>query len=87
MHFALLLHASKLSKGHVFFWLPIGVRTPLGVICYWLFVNRKWLKIICRTHLKNVDKGSWQGADRRKSGAYTIVCEHFEPGRNTAISN
>ena len=57
-----------------------------GVIRYWLFVNRKWLKIIYRTHLKNVDKGSWQGADRRKSGAYTIVCEHFEPGRNTAMS-
>jgi hypothetical protein len=32
-----------------------------------------------------VDQGSWQGAGRRKRGAYTIVCEHFEPIRNTAI--
>jgi hypothetical protein len=34
---------------------------------------------------KNVDQGSWQGAVRRKSGAYTVVCEHFEPIRNTAM--
>jgi hypothetical protein len=38
-----------------------------------------------RTHLKNVDQGSGQGAVRRKSGAYTLVCEHFEPSRNTAL--
>jgi hypothetical protein len=38
------------------------------------------------THLKNVDQGSWQGAVRRKSAAYTLVCEHFEPSRNTAMS-
>jgi hypothetical protein len=41
---------------------------------------------ITRTHLKNVDQGSWQGAVRRKSAAYTLVCEHFEPIRNTAMS-
>ena len=39
-----------------------------------------------RTHIKNVDKGSGQGAARRESGAYTIVCEHFEAFRNTAMS-
>jgi hypothetical protein len=39
-----------------------------------------------RTHLKKVDQGSCQGAGRRKSGAYTLVCEHFEPIRNTAMS-
>ncbi len=38
-----------------------------------------------RTYLKKVDQGSWQGAVRRKSGAYTLVCEHFEPIRNTAM--
>jgi len=43
-------------------------------------------KFVTRTHLKNVDQGSWQGAVWRKSGAYTIVCEHFEPSRNTAMS-
>jgi hypothetical protein len=30
-------------------------------------------------------QGSGQGADWRKSGAYTLVCEHFEPSRNTAM--
>jgi hypothetical protein len=35
--------------------------------------------------LKNVDQGSGQGAGRRKSGTYTLVCEHFEPVRNTAM--
>jgi hypothetical protein len=39
-----------------------------------------------RTHLKNADEGSGQGAGRRKSGAYTQVCEHFEPIRNAALS-
>ena len=29
---------------------------------------------------------SSKGAVRRKSGAYTVVCEHFEPIRNTAMS-
>ena len=43
------------------------------------------MKIMIRTHLKNVDKGSWQGADRRKSGAYTIVCEHFDVICNAAM--
>jgi hypothetical protein len=38
------------------------------------------------THLKKVDQGSGQGAVRRKSGAYTLFCEHFEPSRNTAMS-
>jgi hypothetical protein len=42
-------------------------------------------EIAFRTRLKNVDQGSWQGADRRKSGAYTLVFEHFEPNRNTAM--
>jgi hypothetical protein len=49
---------------------------------------------LARTHLKNVDQGSGQvvdpelavgGAGRRKSGACTVVCEHFEPTRNTAM--
>jgi hypothetical protein len=38
-----------------------------------------------RTHLKNVDQGSGQGAGRGKSAAYTVVCEHFEPTRNAAM--
>jgi hypothetical protein len=37
------------------------------------------------SHLKNVDQGSGQGAGRRKSAAYTVVCEHFEPTRNAAM--
>jgi hypothetical protein len=40
---------------------------------------------ITRTHLKNMDQGSGQGAGRLKSGAYTEVFEHFESGRNTAM--
>jgi hypothetical protein len=34
---------------------------------------------------KIVDWGSEQGAGWRKSGAYTVVCEHFEPFRNAAL--
>ena len=30
-----------------------------------------------RTYLKNMDQGSGQGTGQRKSGAYTVVCEHF----------
>jgi hypothetical protein len=37
------------------------------------------------THLKNMDQGSGQGAGRLKSGAYTVVFEHFESSRNTAM--
>ncbi|MEE9402098.1 MAG: hypothetical protein V3V47_02760, partial [Desulfobacteria bacterium] len=37
------------------------------------------------SHLKDVDQGSGQGAGRRKSAAYTAVCEHFEPTRNAAM--
>jgi len=46
-------------------------------------------------YLKNVDQGSGQvvdpelavvgGAGRRKSAAYTVVCEHFELTRNAAM--
>jgi hypothetical protein len=54
----------------------------------------KNIKSQYRTHLKNVDQGSGQvsdpelavgGAGRRKSTAYTVVCEHVEPIRNTAM--
>jgi len=38
-----------------------------------------------RIHLKKVHQGSGQGAGRRKSTAYTGVCEHFEPTRNAAM--
>jgi hypothetical protein len=47
-----------------------------------------------RSRLKKVNQGSGQvvdpelvvgGAERRKSGAYTVVCEHFEPTRNAAM--
>jgi hypothetical protein len=41
-----------------------------------------------RIHLKNVDQGSWLGAVRLKSRVFEhtrLVCEHFEPGRNTAM--
>ena len=34
---------------------------------------------------KIVDQVSGQGAGRRKSGAYTVVCEHFEPIRNAVM--
>jgi hypothetical protein len=40
---------------------------------------------LSRTYLKNVTKGSGQGAGRIKSGAYAVVCEHFEPLRNAAM--
>jgi len=33
----------------------------------------------------NILRGS-KGAVRGKSAAYTLVCEHFEPIRNTAMS-
>jgi hypothetical protein len=42
-------------------------------------------EIVFRIRLKTVDQGSGQGAGRLKSGAYTIVCEHFEAGRNAAM--
>jgi hypothetical protein len=35
--------------------------------------------------LKIVDHPQEQGAGRRKSAAYTIVCEHFEEIGNAAI--
>jgi hypothetical protein len=38
-----------------------------------------------RSYLKKVDQGSGQGAGQRKSAAYTVVCEHFEPIRNAAM--
>jgi hypothetical protein len=38
-----------------------------------------------RTYLKNADYVQVQGAVRRKSGAYLVVCEHFEEVRNTVI--
>jgi len=34
---------------------------------------------------KIVDHAQEQGTDRRKSAAYTIVCEHFEEVGNAAI--
>jgi hypothetical protein len=37
------------------------------------------------SYLKKVDQGSGQGTGRRKSAAYTAVCEHFEPTRNAAM--
>jgi len=40
---------------------------------------------VTRTYLKNVDVGSGQGAGSLKSGAYTLVCEHFEVARNAAL--
>jgi hypothetical protein len=38
-----------------------------------------------RRYLKNADYVQVQGAGRRKSGAYKVVCEHFEEVRNTVI--
>jgi hypothetical protein len=38
-----------------------------------------------KSYIKDVDQGSGQGAERFKSGAYTAVCEHFEPIRNAAM--
>ena len=35
--------------------------------------------------LKIVDKRSGQGAERVKSGAYTLVCEHFGSVCNAAM--
>jgi hypothetical protein len=37
------------------------------------------------SYLKNADHVQGQGADRRKSAAYTGVCEHFEKVRNAVI--
>jgi hypothetical protein len=42
-------------------------------------------ELLTRSYLKKVDQGSGQGAGRRKSGAYAVVCEHFEPTRNAAM--
>ena len=36
------------------------------------------------SNLKELMYASKRGA--RKSGAYTLVCEHFEPIRNTGIN-
>jgi len=44
-----------------------------------------WFLSETGTFLKKVIKGSGQGAGRLKSGAYTLVCEHFETSRNTAL--
>jgi hypothetical protein len=38
---------------------------------------------LSRSYLKNADYVQGQGAGRRKSAAYTGVCEHFEEVRNT----
>jgi hypothetical protein len=32
-----------------------------------------------------MDQGLWQGGGWLKSGAYTVVCEHFEKIRDTAM--
>ncbi len=53
-----------------------------------LAIPYSWNKLLghnSRSHLKKVDQGSGQGAGRRKSPAYTIVCKHFEPTRNAAM--
>ena len=39
----------------------------------------------CRSYLRNADYVQGQGAGRRKSAAYTGVCEHFEEVRNAVI--
>ena len=38
-----------------------------------------------RTHLKKVDQVSGQDANRFESGAYTVVCEHFESAYDEPI--
>jgi hypothetical protein len=38
-----------------------------------------------RSYLKNADYVQEQGAGRRKSGAYTVVCKHFEEVSNAVI--
>ena len=48
------------------------------------FGGRKLMKVDNTSHLKKVDKVSGQGAGRRESAAYTVVCEHFEPTHNAA---
>jgi hypothetical protein len=40
-----------------------------------------------KTGFKALDNVQGQGAERFKSGAYTLVREHFEPVRNTAIEH
>jgi hypothetical protein len=40
-----------------------------------------------QTGFKALDNVQGQGAERFKSGAYTLVREHFEPVRNTAIEH
>jgi len=38
-----------------------------------------------KSGFKASDRTEDQGADRRKSTAYTVVCEHFEEVRNTDV--
>jgi hypothetical protein len=59
--------------------------TPALISPYSSPIEAKSLSKETKTHLKNVDQGSGQGAGRLKSGAYTAVREHFEPLRNTAL--
>jgi hypothetical protein len=40
-----------------------------------------WIEVV----FKISDRAEGQGADRRKSGAYMRVCEHFEEIRNAEI--
>ena len=49
-------------------------------------VRNAWThNIVKKSYLKNVDHVQEQGVSRRKSGAYTAVCEHFEKTHNAAI--
>jgi hypothetical protein len=47
-----------------------------GLLCFCrqgFYVQNQTSRMdLARTHLKNVDQGSGQGAGRRKSGAYTV---------------
>jgi len=38
-----------------------------------------------RSGFKTSDHAREQGVDQRKSGAYMLVCEHFEEVRNAVI--
>ena len=50
------------------------------------FRSRRWgVENISRNGFKTLDQVQGQGADRRKSAAYWVVCEHFEEACNAVI--
>jgi hypothetical protein len=55
------------------------------IICSDLTKCKNIENLICKTISKIVDHAQGQGENRFKSGAYTLVFEHFESVFNAAI--